>query len=113
MQNWLVNGVPAPHEPSPLSATPLFFGLYYIPATNQYGLASGGIQMPEAQVPTEDYGQINFSTVSAESFDPMTLISELAGIFSALDSGGITNRPAVRPVCACCTGTSPTSATRP
>ncbi|MGO9028909.1 MAG: alpha/beta hydrolase domain-containing protein [Acidimicrobiales bacterium] len=94
IQNWLVNGVPAPHA-SQLSATPLFFGLFFIPATNQYGLSSGGIQMPEAQVPTEDYGQINFSTVSAETFDPVTLIGELAGIFSALDSGEISN-PALR-----------------
>ena len=51
LQNWLVNGVPAPHEPSSISATSLF-GLYYIPRTNQYGIAGGGIQMPDAQVPS-------------------------------------------------------------
>jgi hypothetical protein len=91
LQSWLVNGVPAPHESSYLSATPLFFGLFYIPNTNQYGISSGGIQLPEAQVPTEDYGQIDFSVLDTTTLNPISIMNELEGIFTALDSGVITN----------------------
>jgi hypothetical protein len=90
LQNWLVNGVPAPHEPSSLSATSIF-GLLYIPNTNQYGIAGGGIQLPEAQVPTEDYSAINFSTVSASEFNPLSLVSEVESALQTLSSGSITN----------------------
>jgi hypothetical protein len=91
LQNWLVKGVAAPHESSYLSATPWFFGLFYIPNTNQYGLSSGGIQLPEAQAPTEVYGQLNFSTLDTGSLNPAGIESELEGIFSALESGAILN----------------------
>ncbi len=90
LQNWLVNGVPAPHEPSPLSATSLF-GLYYIPNTNQYGIAGGGIQMPEARVPTEDYSTINVSSGTLSELNPISLVSELESSLTTLSTGGITN----------------------
>jgi hypothetical protein len=90
LQNWLVNGVPAPHEPSPLSAISLF-GLYYIPNTNQYGIAGGGIQMPEAQVPTEDYSVINVSSGTLSELNPISLVSELESSLTTLETGGITN----------------------
>jgi hypothetical protein len=95
LQNWLVNGVPAPHESSYLSAIPLFFGLFYIPSTNQYGISSGGIQLPEAQVPTEDYGQINFSVLDTTTLNVTSIVSELEDILNTLTNGVMTN-PAVR-----------------
>ncbi len=90
LQNWLVNGVPAPHESVPLSATSLF-GLYYIPNTNKYGIAGGGIQMPEAQVPTEDYSTINVSSGTLSELNPIALVSELESALTTLSTGGITN----------------------
>jgi len=86
LQNWLVNGVPAPHESSYLSATPLFFGLFYIPNANQYGIASGGVQLPDAQVPTEFYGQINFSTLDTSTLSVTGIMTELEDIFNTLQN---------------------------
>jgi hypothetical protein len=87
LQNWLVHGVAAPHESSTLSATPLFFGLFYLPNTNQYGISSGGLQMPDAQVPTEFYGQINFSTIDTSTLSVSGIMTELEDIFTTLESG--------------------------
>jgi hypothetical protein len=86
LQQWLVNGTPAPSESSTLSAIPLLFGLFYLPTTNQYGISSGGIQLPEAQVPTEDYGQLNFASVNVSSFNPEQIESELESIVSTLEN---------------------------
>jgi hypothetical protein len=47
--------------------------------------------MPEAQVPTEDYSAINFSNLTEESLNPLSLITELEGAFESLETGGITN----------------------
>jgi len=90
LQNWVANGVPAPHEPSSLSATSLL-GLYYVPKTNQYGIAGGGIQMPEAQVPTENYQVINVSSGTLSGLNPISLLSELESSLTTLQTGGITN----------------------
>jgi hypothetical protein len=81
-----VNDVPAPHESSFLSATPLFFGLFYIPNTNQYGISSGGIQLPDAQVPTESYGQINFSVIDTSILNPIGIFTELEDVFNTLEN---------------------------
>lgn len=97
LQRWLVSGTPAPSESSALSATPLFFGLYYLPSTNQYGISSGGIQLPEAQLPTEDYGQLNLGSVNINSLNPMAITSELESIFSTLENSTFpANNPTLR-----------------
>ena len=90
LQNWLVNGVPAPHEPSSISTTSLF-GLFFIPNTNQYGIAGGGIQMPDAQVPTEDYSPINVSSGTLSSLNPISLLTTLESSLTTLQTGGITD----------------------
>lgn len=90
LQNWVANGVPAPHA-QPISTTPWFFGLYDTVNTDQYGIGLGGIRLPEAQVPVEDYSPINFATTSSDSLNPATLISEIEGAFTALETGGITD----------------------
>ncbi len=91
LQNWVVNGVPAPHEPSSISTTSVLFGLFDIPNVNKYGVASGGIQLPEAQVPTEDYSPINLSTTDANSFQLGNLLSEAQAALQAFTSGSISN----------------------
>jgi hypothetical protein len=69
-----------------LSANPLVFGFFYLPSTNQYGISSGGIQLPEAQVPTEDYGQLNLGSVNISATDPQAILNELESIFSTLEN---------------------------
>ena len=91
MQNWLVNGTPAPHEPSQISTTPVYFGLYDLVNSNKYGVGNGGIRMPDTEVPTEDYSVINFSKPSQESLDPITLFEELKGAFEAAETGSISD----------------------
>jgi hypothetical protein len=86
LQRWLVNGTPAPSESSALSANPLLFGFFYLPSTNQYGISSGGIQLPEAQVPTEDYGQLNLGSIDISSTNPQAIMNELESIFSTLEN---------------------------
>jgi hypothetical protein len=90
LQNWVANGVPAPHEASYLSTTSLF-GLLDLPNVNQYGVASGGIQLPEAAVPTEDYSPINLSTADASEFQLGNLISEAEAALQTFESGSISN----------------------
>ncbi len=92
LDNWVVNGVPAPHAPSPISTTSLLFGLYDLPNTDQYGIGQGGLRMPEANVPTEDYGVINLPVGTTASLsNPISLLSELESALSAFETGGITN----------------------
>ena len=89
-QNWITKGV-APAKSPQISTFPLFFGLYDLVNKNQYGIGQGGIQMPDAQVPAEDYSAINFASVSEESLSPPAILSELEGAFTALETGGIEN----------------------
>ena len=89
LDNWVTNGTPPPH--SPQIATTSLFGLFDIPQTNQYGVANGGIRLPEAQVPTENYSVLNFATVSASTLNPITLLSELEGFLSAAQTGSISD----------------------
>jgi hypothetical protein len=95
MQKWLLDGVAAPKEPSQISTIPLYFGLYDLVNSNRYGVGNGGIRMPEAEVPTEEYGVINFATVSEQSltslFDPVSLFEELKAAFEASETGSISN----------------------
>jgi Alpha/beta hydrolase domain len=90
LQNWLTKGVAPPHSPQ-ISTIPVFFGLYDLVNKNQYGIAKGGIQMPDAQVPVEDYSAINFASFSEEDLNPLQIMSELEGIFTFLETGGISN----------------------
>jgi hypothetical protein len=91
MQKWLVNGTAAPHEPSQISTIPLYFGLYDLVNSNQYGVGNGGIRMPEAEVPTEEYSVINFSKPSQEGLNPIALFEELKGAFEASETGSISD----------------------
>ena len=55
---------------SPCSSAP-----YYLVNKNKYGIGEGGIRMPDAQVPMEDYSAINFANVSEESLSPLSILS--------------------------------------
>jgi len=90
LQNWVTKGVQPAHG-SQIETIPMFFGLYYIVVKNKYGVGEGGIRMPEAQVPTEDYSAINFANVSEESLNPVAILSELEDVFTSLETGGISN----------------------
>ncbi len=90
LQNWVVNGVQPAHGPQ-ISTIPVFFGLYYLVNKNRYGIADGGIQMPDAQVPVEDYSAINFANVSEEDLSPTSITAELEDVFTTLETGGISN----------------------
>ncbi len=90
LQNWVVHGVPAPHEASYLSTTSIL-GLLDVPNVNKYGVASGGIQLPESTVPTEDYSPINLSTIDASEFQLGNLISEAQAAIQAFETGSISN----------------------
>ena len=93
LEAWVVHGVQPP-QVSPIETIPVDFGLYDLVVTNQYGIGSGGIRLPEAQVPAETYSPINFSTTSRVTQDPATLISELEAAITALETGAITNTAA-------------------
>jgi hypothetical protein len=86
MQKWLVSGVAPPHG-NPISTTPLF----NIVERDQYGNALGGIRLPDIQAPTETYTAINFYVPSEESLTGPQLLSLLESIFTALETGEITN----------------------
>ena len=90
LQNWLTKGVAPPKSPQ-ISTIPLFFGLDYLVVKNQYGIGEGGIQMPDAQVPVEDYSAINFAEPSEESLNPAQITGELEDVFTTLETGGISN----------------------
>jgi hypothetical protein len=93
LEKWVVNGVQPPNA-TPIQTIPVYFGLYDLVVTNQYGIGSGGIQLPEAHVPTETYSPINFSTTSSVTQDPAALITELEAAIAALGTGAITNTAA-------------------
>jgi hypothetical protein len=86
MQKWLVSGVAPPHG-NPIATTPLF----NIVERDQYGNALGGIRLPDIQAPTETYTAINFYVPSEESLTGPQLQSLLESIFTALETGEITN----------------------
>jgi hypothetical protein len=90
VQNWVTKGLQPAHSPQ-ISTIPVFFGLYDLVNKNRYGVGEGGIRMPEAQVPTEDYSAINFANVNEESLNPLSILSELENVFTTLETGGITN----------------------
>jgi hypothetical protein len=91
VNNWVVNGVAPPHA-LPISTTPVIFGLYDLVRKNQYGVGYGGIHLPDAQVPTENYSAINFSNIlSANTFNVVALREELEAAFKSFETGGITN----------------------
>ncbi len=90
LQNWVTKGV-LPAKGTPISTIPLLFGAYDLVNKNKYGVGEGGIRMPDAQVPTEDYSALNFANASEESLSPTALLSELEGAFESLETGGITN----------------------
>ncbi len=89
LQKWLTTGVQPPHG-SLISTTP-FFGLYDIVNVDSHGNALGGIRLPEMQVPTDFYSPINFSTVNFTNFNPVQLLAEAEGLFTLLETGGITD----------------------
>jgi Alpha/beta hydrolase domain len=86
MNKWIVSGV-APAHGNQISTTPLF----NVVERDQYGNALGGIRMPDIQVPTQTFTAINFSAPSQESLNPVELLSTLEAIFTALETGEITN----------------------
>ncbi len=90
LQNWLVNAVAPPHAQQ-ISTIPVLFGLYDIVNKNQYGVGKGGIRLPDAEAPTEDYSPINFSLGSSKSISVWTLFEELQAAFSSFETGGIEN----------------------
>ncbi len=86
LQKWVTTGTQPPHG-NEIDTTPLF----NIVERDQYGNALGGIRLPEIQVPTETYSAINFAKPSEESLSPSGLLSTLEAIFTALETGAITN----------------------
>jgi len=90
LQNWLTKGVLPPKSPQ-IETIPVLFGAYDVVVKNQYGIAEGGIQMPDAQVPVEDYSAINFAKVNEEDFNPLQVQAELEDAFTTLETGGISN----------------------
>jgi hypothetical protein len=90
LQNWVTNGVQPAHSPQ-ISTIPVLFGLYYLVNKNQYGIGEGGIQMPDAQVPVEDYSAINFANINEEDLSPLSITGELEDVFTTLETGGISN----------------------
>ncbi len=70
----------------------MLFGAYYLVSKNKYGVGEGGIRMPEAQVPAEDYSAINFANVSEARPQPVVADSPSSRKRSnTLETGGITN----------------------
>jgi hypothetical protein len=94
LQKWIADGVQPPHG-QPISTIPVFFGLYDLVNTDRYGIGVGGIRLPEAQVPVENYSPINFSQTSASDLSPAALFSEVQSALTALSTGSI-NNPSVR-----------------
>jgi hypothetical protein len=86
LDKWLVYGAQPPHG-NPVTTTPLV----NLVERDRYGNALGGIRMPDIQAPAETYTAINFSLPSQESLSPGQLLSTLESIFTALETGEITN----------------------
>jgi len=86
LQKWITDGTQPPHG-NQISTTPFF----NIVERDKYGNALGGIRLPDIQVPTETYSAINFAQPSEESLSPASLLTTLEAIFTALETGEITN----------------------
>ncbi len=90
LQNWVTTGVQPAHG-TKISTIPVLFGAYDLVNKNKYGVGEGGIRMPEAQVPAEDYSAINFANVREEGLSPASIFGELESVFTTLETGGISN----------------------
>jgi hypothetical protein len=86
MQKWITQDVPPPSG-NQIATTPFF----NIVLRDRYRNALGGIRLPDIQVPTETYSAINFYLPSQQSLSPAQLLSLLESIFTALETGAITN----------------------
>jgi hypothetical protein len=86
LRTWITQGVAPPHG-NPIATTPFL----NIVERDRFGNALGGIRMPDIQVPTETYSAINFYLPSQESLSPAQLLATLESIFTALETGEITN----------------------
>jgi hypothetical protein len=86
LQKWITTGTPPP-DGNQVSTIPIL----NLVQRDQYGNALGGIRLPEIQVPMERYSAINFAEPSEESLSPAGLLSTLESIFTALETGEITN----------------------
>jgi hypothetical protein len=89
LQRWVTSGVPAPAEQSPLSTTSVLGGAVQVVNTNQFGLASGGVELPQAQVPTEYSSPINVSTLDLEDLSPLTLFQDLTAELDFFTEGAL------------------------
>ena len=98
LQNWLVNGVAAPHESSYLSATPLFFGLYLHPEREP-------VRDRERRGPTARCSGADRVLRAAQLLDDRTpstlsvtgIMTELEDIFSTLQNSAFpANNSALR-----------------
>ncbi len=86
LQKWITQGAAPPHG-NPIATTPLF----NIVERDQHGNALGGIRMPDIQVPAQTYTALNFFLPSQQNLTPGQLLSTLESIFTALQTGAITN----------------------
>jgi hypothetical protein len=86
LQKWISQGVQPPHG-NPIATTPFF----NVVQRDQHGNALGGIRMPDIQAPTQTYTALNFFLPSQQNLTPAQLLSTLESIFTALQSGAITN----------------------
>ena len=86
MQKWITHGV-APPAADQIATIPFF----NVVLRDRYGNALGGIRLPDIQVPTATYSAINFYVPSEQSLTPSQLLSTLESIFTALETGAITN----------------------
>jgi hypothetical protein len=90
LNRWVTEGVPPPHSPR-ISTTGLFFNLFDLVNKNRYGVGYGGIRVPDAEVPTEEYSAINLFRPSSTFLQPWTLMELVRAAFQAFQTGGITN----------------------
>ena len=98
MRKWVVGEVPAPHSAQISTWSPWWlFGLYDFVNSNQHGVGNGGIRMPDAEVPTENYAVANFSkTTNLRSISPQALLELVSSLLeTATETGSISN-PEVR-----------------
>lgn len=97
MQKWLAEGVAAPHEPSKISTSPFWFWVWFntyefdLVNSNRYGVGNGGIRMPEAEVPSEEYSVINFAKPSEQGISQPALIEDVRAALEAAETGSINN----------------------
>lgn len=71
-----------------MTVIPILGRLFDLVPTNQYGIASGGIQLPEAQVRTEYYSPINVYLSTDISLTPLALLADLGNLITLYSTGG-------------------------